>query len=182
VFIVMNLSLLHLEKYSESSYFQAMNHVFNRVIREEFVPGVLETYYLILDLDEQLLSLPLSSLGDIIKVLANAYSMCLEDMLIVNCTALSKWIFNRVKSFIAEETLRKISLYTREELAEGQLLRLIDATVLERKYGGTIHVSHSHLHLLGEEEMSESEYFSIEGEEQGYYKESSCCLNECRIY
>jgi hypothetical protein len=65
------------------------------------VPGSIENYYFILDLDEKLLSLPLSSLGDIIKVIANAYSMCLQKMLIINATTLSKWIYNRLTGFIS---------------------------------------------------------------------------------
>ena len=76
-FIAMNLGVFDLNKHSLNSYYQAMNNVLNRVLSEEFVPGSIENYYFILDIDEKLLSLPLSSLADIIKVIGNAYSMCL---------------------------------------------------------------------------------------------------------
>ena len=76
-FVVMNLGVFDLDKHSLNCYYQAMNNVLNRVVSEEFVPGCIEGYYFILDLDEKLLSLPLSSLGDIIKVIGNAYSMFL---------------------------------------------------------------------------------------------------------
>ena len=57
-------------------------------------------------------------------------------MLIVNTTTLSKWLYNRVTNFIAEETARKITLYTKDDLMEGNLREYIDADVLEKKYGG----------------------------------------------
>lgn len=51
-------------------------------------------------------------------------------MLIVNTTTLSKWLYNRLTNFIAEETARKITLYTKDDLMEGQLRQYIDADVL----------------------------------------------------
>lgn len=80
------------------------------------MPGYIESYYFILDLDEKLLSLPLSSLGDFIKVIGNAYSMFLGKMMLINCTTFSKWIYNRVTAFIAEETVKKITLHTKEDI------------------------------------------------------------------
>ena len=47
----MNLSILDLSKHPLVHYYQAINHVLNKVIREEFVPGSIESYYFILDLD-----------------------------------------------------------------------------------------------------------------------------------
>ena len=56
--------------------------------------------------------------------------MCLYKMLIVNTTTLSKWLYNRVTNFIAEETARKITLYTNDDLMEGNLREFVDADVL----------------------------------------------------
>lgn len=82
-------------------------------------------------------------------MLGNAYSMCLEKMMVVNCTTFSKWIYNRVQTFIAQETVKKISLYTKEDLNLGMLKEFIDEEVLERKYGGSR--SKVHLHHLYKE-------------------------------
>ena len=82
-------------------------------------------------------------------MLGNAYSMCLEKMMIVNCTTFSKWIYNRAQTFISQETVRKISLYTKEDLNLGLLREFIDEAVLERKYGGTRSKVHPH-HLYKE--------------------------------
>lgn len=95
-FIIMNVSVINTDKYNIEIYLQAVNHCLNRVIKEEFIPGFIEHYYYLLDLNEQLLSLPLSSLGEIIKVIGNAYSGCLERLMIINCTYISKWIYNRL--------------------------------------------------------------------------------------
>lgn len=101
---------------------QAINHVINLTIREQLVPGRLETYYFVVDLNEQLLSLPLSSLGGIIKQIANVYSLRLERFFVVNVTTVAKWIYNRVSAFLAEDTLRKVSLSTKEELLQDRVL------------------------------------------------------------
>lgn len=115
-FIVMDLSVLDTERHSSDSYFQAINHVINHAIREGFVPGLLETYYFVVDLNEQLLSLPLASIGGIVKQISNVYSLRLERFFIINITTIAKWIYNRISSFLSEDTLRKISLCTKEEL------------------------------------------------------------------
>lgn len=137
--------------------------------------------------------MPISSIGDIIQVLGNAYSMCLEKMMVVNCTTFSKWLYNRLQSFIAQETARKISLYTKEDLGAGMLREFIEEEVLERKYGGSRSKVHPH-HLykehrqraLDEDDRSETEYFSIEGDEEhhNYYREHGCCNigEQCDIY
>lgn len=124
-FIVMDLSVFDAERHSGDSYMQATNHVINRTIREEMVPGRLETYYFVVDLNEQLLSLPLSSLSGIIKQISNVYSLRLERFFILNITTVAKWIYNRVSSFLSEDTLRKISLCTKQELLEDGVLRQI---------------------------------------------------------
>ena len=124
-FIVMDLSVFDAERHSGDSYMQATNHVINRTIREEMVPGRLETYYFVVDLNEQLLSLPLSSLSGIIKQISNVYSLRLERFFILNITTVAKWIYNRVSSFLSEDTLRKVSLCTKQELLEDGVLRQI---------------------------------------------------------
>lgn len=124
-FIVMDLSVFDAERHSGDSYMQATNHVINRTIREEMVPGRLETYYFVVDLNEQLLSLPLSSLSGIIKQISNVYSLRLERFFVLNITTVAKWIYNRVSSFLSEDTLRKVSLCTKQELLEDGVLRQI---------------------------------------------------------
>jgi hypothetical protein len=37
-------------------------------------------------------------------------------MMIINCTTVSKWIYNRVASVLSEETARKITLYTKDDV------------------------------------------------------------------
>ena len=124
-FIVMDLRVFDAERHSGDSYMQATNHVINRTIREEMVPGRLETYYFVVDLNEQLLSLPLSSLSGIIKQISNVYSLRLERFFVLNITTVAKWIYNRVSSFLSEDTLRKVSLCTKQELLEDGVLRQI---------------------------------------------------------
>jgi hypothetical protein len=69
----MSLSILDMEKYTQDNYYQAVNHSLNKTIKE-FIPGYMESYYYMIDLNEQLLSLPLSQLGEVIKRIGNAYS------------------------------------------------------------------------------------------------------------
>lgn len=50
-FSIMNLGDTDFDKYPLHIYYQALNHVNNRVINEKFVPGYIETYDYILDLN-----------------------------------------------------------------------------------------------------------------------------------
>jgi cold shock CspA family protein len=49
-------------------------------------------------------------------------------MYIINCTTVSKWIFNRLKGFgfISEETCSRISFLTRDDLEDGELRKIIN--------------------------------------------------------
>lgn len=135
--MVMDLSVFDAERHSSESYMQAINLIINRTIKEELEPGLRETYYFVIDLNEQMLSLPLSSIGGIVKQIANVYSLRLERFFVLNITTVAKWIYNRISSFLSEDTLRKISLYTHQELIEdGVLMEIIDDEVLEVKFGG----------------------------------------------
>jgi hypothetical protein len=136
VFIIMDLSVIAAERYTPDNYYQSINYVLNKAVKEMFVPGSIETYYFVIDLNEQLLTLPLTSFGNIVKEIANVYCMRLEKMFIVNCTTVAKWIYNRINSFISEDTASKISLFTKDELEEGLLKDVIGGEQLERKYGG----------------------------------------------
>lgn len=193
-FVIMNISRMDLDKFPLNVYYQALNHVNNRVIREEFTPGYIESYDYILDLEEQLLSLPLGSLSSIIKVISDVYSMRLAYMKIVNCTFATKWFYNRLANFISEETTRKIELLTSDDLKDGKLTELISDQVLERKYGGSREdivydveertkgkLEHSFVNEL----LNETEYFSIEENESFFAKQEAmaCCGNDaCTIY
>jgi len=108
----MNLACLDLSKHSVVNYYQALNVVNNRIIKDDFVPGYVETYDYVLDLEERFLTLPLTSLGSIIKIIADVYSMRLERLKIVNCTTASKWIYTKVESWLSEETAKKVQLHT----------------------------------------------------------------------
>ncbi len=75
-----------------------------------------------IDLDEHLLTLPFTSLIKFLEESTEAYNSCMEKIMIVNCTPIAKWIVNRVLSFMPDESTRKVSIYTKEELMEGQLM------------------------------------------------------------
>jgi hypothetical protein len=97
-FVIMNVSVLNIEAYGQDCYYQAVNHVLNKALKT-FIPGYMETYYYMIDLNEQLLSLPITLLGEVIKKIGNAYTGALEKLMIINCTMVSKWVFNRLKGF-----------------------------------------------------------------------------------
>lgn len=90
------------------------------------MPGKIETYDYILDLNEKFLSLPITSIKEIIKTFSDVYSMRLQNMYIVNCTHFAKWIYIGIEKVISEETSKKIKLFTREEVEEGVLREYID--------------------------------------------------------
>ncbi len=58
--------------------------------------------------------------------------------MIVNCTVVSKWMYNRLIGFgvISEGTAKNITLHTKEDLQNGDLRKFISENVLEEKYGG----------------------------------------------
>ena len=75
-----------------------MNYSINKALRN-LIPGYLETYYYLIDLDEQMSSLPVTLLAEVIKKVGNAYTGVLEKLMVINCTMLSKWAYNRFKGF-----------------------------------------------------------------------------------
>lgn len=81
-----------------------------------------------IDLEGKMLSLPISKLGDIITKIGNAYTGRVKNLIILNCTTVSKWIFNRLVGFgvISEETATRIKFYTSDEIEEGILKNIID--------------------------------------------------------
>ena len=44
-------------------------------------------------------SLPITLIAEVIKKVGNAYSGMLEKLMILNCTMLSKWAYNRLIGF-----------------------------------------------------------------------------------
>jgi len=100
-FAVMQMGIVDLEKFRLSSYMQAMNHVNNKMIEEKLVPGKIETYDYILDLNEKLLGLPISALRDIVGRISEAYSMMLGKMYIVNITSFAKFLANGVEKMLS---------------------------------------------------------------------------------
>lgn len=61
-FIIMNIGDMDFDNFQLTHFYQAINHVNNKVIHEKFVPGKIETYDYVLDLNEKFLSLPISSI------------------------------------------------------------------------------------------------------------------------
>jgi hypothetical protein len=57
-------------------------------------------------------------LAEVIKKIGNAYSGLLHKLMIVNCTVVSKWMYNRLIGFgvISEGTAKNITLHTKEDL------------------------------------------------------------------
>lgn len=75
----------------------------------------MERYIYMIDLEEKLLSLPLTSLGEMIRFIGTAYAGNLEKLFILNCTMMSKWIYNRLCGFgfISEETSSRMTFLTK---------------------------------------------------------------------
>ncbi len=122
----MNLGDMDFDKYPLECFFQVLNYVNNRVINEQFVPGSIETYDYILDLNEKFLSLPITSLNAYISRISNAYSMRMRKMYIVNCTSFAKFLYMGVEKVLSEETARKIQLFTKEDIENGKLREHLD--------------------------------------------------------
>jgi len=92
----MNLAVIDLDQYTVNNYYQVLNVVNNKVVKDQFVPGYIETYDYVLDLQEKFLTLPITSLASIIGVISDVYSMRLEKLKLVNCTMIAKWLYNRL--------------------------------------------------------------------------------------
>jgi hypothetical protein len=99
--VVMDVSSIDLNKYSHNDYNQAMNCILNKVIEEDFIPGQIESYEIILDTRGKLVSLPITSLSAIIKQLSDVYSMRMSRMYVVNCNLAIKFLHRALSSFIA---------------------------------------------------------------------------------
>jgi hypothetical protein len=126
----MSLGDVNLERYPLNVYMQALSHVTNAMIREKLIPGHVETYDYILDLNQKFLSLPITALKDIISSISIAYSMMLGKLYIVNCTSFAKLIYNGIEKMLSEETQAKIKVFSADDVRNGALRRYIDPSVL----------------------------------------------------
>lgn len=88
-----------------------MNAVLNCVVEFCFVQGVIENYLFVIDMQgKNFTSLPIESIGSIIKKLAIVYSMYLGNLLVINAPTFVKFTYTAVKIFIHEDTRQKIQI------------------------------------------------------------------------
>lgn len=99
------MSKMDFSRYSLKNYYSAINAVLNCVINYCFVKGVIETYLFVIDMGgKSFTSLPIETMGSIIKKMSIVYSMYLGHMIIVNSTKVVKISYSALKVFIHEET------------------------------------------------------------------------------
>lgn len=109
--VYLDLSKVRFDRNDVTDYYCAFNAVLNVAVNTCFVPGVIENYVFVIDMGgKNFTSLPLPSLGNIIKKMSIVYSMYLGTMLVVNSQTFVKFTYNALKPFIHEETKKKIIL------------------------------------------------------------------------
>ena len=100
-FVVMQMGGVDLKRYSQQHYYQAINKVHNHVIEKKFTPGRIESYDYIIDVREKLLTLPVSTLQEIVHTISYSYSMKMRRIWVVNANTLVKWGYQALKGFLS---------------------------------------------------------------------------------
>lgn len=74
-----------------------------------FVPGKVENYVLVIDMEGKVF-LPIPTLETLIKKLSVVYSSCLEKLFLVNANLMVKLGYNGVKHFVHPDTQKKVNV------------------------------------------------------------------------
>lgn len=132
------MTKIKLDRYEVIDYYCAFNTLLNLVVEKCFVPGVVETYLFVMDMGgKNFTSLPLEAIGNIIKKLSIVYSMYLGAMPVINTHSFVKFTYTAIKMFIHEDTRKKITLLSHDEL--DKLTEYVDRDQLFRRFNGINH-------------------------------------------
>lgn len=99
--LVLNLGKVDLQSHSLLDYYQALNAVMKHIIERELKAGENETLDCLLDFEEKFLTLPMTSIKDIVAVISDVYATRLEKLRAVNCTTVLRFIYQGFKGFLS---------------------------------------------------------------------------------
>lgn len=134
--IILNAGKLDLDKYTSEDYCNLLCFTLEYCIRELMVPGHIENWIIITDLNQQSLgSLPISELKTIIKTLQDNFRCRMIVNYIVNAPRSLRFIWTVIKGFIETHTVNKIRILREGKPAE--MNQNFAPHQYEDKYGGT---------------------------------------------
>ena len=134
--IILNAERFDLDTYNAQDYSLLLCYILEYCIKNLMIPGHIENWIIITDLNNKSLSsLPISELKSIIKILQDNFRCRMIVNYVVNAPRTLKFIWNIVKGFVETHTVNKIRI-----LREGQpkeMKQHFALSQIEKKYGGT---------------------------------------------
>lgn len=113
----MDLAKINFDKYTLDDYYSVSNAVIKVVREHRFVKGVVENYLWVMDFGgNNLTSLNMGKMKQIIDKTGVVFSFLLGQMLIINVGLFTKFIWDSAKKFVHPDTLKRITLLSCSEL------------------------------------------------------------------
>lgn len=114
------------------------NFQIDYVIRHGLIPGKIENWTVILDMNNVgLTQIPKSLLQGMISAMTKNYRGRMFKLFVLNVAWLVRGLWKLVKTLIDEFTASKINIYGGNDFKE-DILKIIDAESLEARYAGKL--------------------------------------------
>lgn len=134
--LVLNVAKLDLVKNNVYDYCNLLCFLLEFAIQKLMLPGQVENWVVITDLNNQGLSdLPIRSLGSIIKILQDNFRCRMIVNYVVNAPSSIYFMWSIIKKFVEEHTIKKIRIM--KEGVPTEMSTHFAKSQYEKKYGGT---------------------------------------------
>lgn len=132
----MNFYLLDMKENSKESILKTIDYVSTMVIDKMMIPGQIENWVTIMDLNQASLgSIPVSTIKTIVGYLSNHYKSRLFRLYMINTTSSVTTIWKTIKFFLDEITVKKINIL--KEGTPEKLYLHCNKSQIPIKFGGS---------------------------------------------
>lgn len=134
--IVINLEKFNFKRVAVDVYCNLLCFLLEYAIQKLMIPGQVENWIVITDLSNfGITELPVADLKRLIKVLQDNFRCRMIVNFVLNSPGTIFWVWNLVKRFIEEHTIKKIRI--EKAGTTPQLFEFFNKSQIEEKYGGS---------------------------------------------
>ena len=134
--LVLNIARLDLERHTVAEYRELICFLLEFMTKKMMIPGQVENWVVVTDLaNRPLLSLPVSELKQLVRLLQDNFRCRVWVNYIVNAPSALTWMWGAVKVVVEEHTLKKLRVLRTTPIEEMKSHFALHQ--YEEKYGGT---------------------------------------------
>lgn len=170
--LIINLDKINFKENSVDSYCTLLCFLLEFAVQRLMIPGQIENWLIITDLcNKSLMSLPISDMQRIIKVLQDNFRCRMIANFVLNSPRTVYYVWGLAKRFLEEHTIRKIRIERTGQPLD--LFSFFNKSQLEEKYGGTA----PNLEVFWPPVFPEGPY-EVEGDDLDMYLTDKNCYSQ----